>query len=84
MARRGIPGYHHPMQPFAILLSLKTDRLLLRAPNPADAVRLFESYTGDMEVTRYLPWVIHRNLAEVETMIEHCEQDHASGWDCNR
>lgn len=49
--------------------SLKTARLLLRKPLADDARRLFASYAGDEEVTRYLTWQPHRSISESETVI---------------
>ena len=48
-----------------------TARLILRKPLPADAPALFASYAQDEQVTRYLRWRPHKELAESETIIEH-------------
>jgi RimJ/RimL family protein N-acetyltransferase len=54
-----------------------TARLRLRVPVLADAPRIFERWTQDPEVTRYLVWTPHRNLQESESHIQRC----LSGWD---
>ncbi len=46
--------------------AFETPRLTLRRPTAADAVRVFERYAGDPEVTRYLAWPRHRSLADTE------------------
>ena len=47
-------------------IRLETARLLLRKPVAADTARIYESYARDAEVTRYLTWRPHRNLADGE------------------
>lgn len=49
---------------------LETERLLLRSPVPADATTIFRSYANDPEVTRYLSWRPHGDLAVTEALIE--------------
>jgi RimJ/RimL family protein N-acetyltransferase len=43
---------------------MRTHRLLLRPPGEADAQRMFERYSADPEVCRYLSWAPHRNVDE--------------------
>jgi ribosomal-protein-alanine N-acetyltransferase len=60
------------MLSFAMPSDLETDRLALRAPDLADADRLFAHYTSDPEIVRYLPWQRHRAVEETRTLIEQC------------
>lgn len=51
---------------------LNTERLLLRSPVPADAAPIFESYARLPEVSRYMMWRPHSQLATVEAFIGEC------------
>jgi [ribosomal protein S5]-alanine N-acetyltransferase len=66
------------MLSFAMPSDLETERLALRAPDPADADRLFAHYTGDPEIVRYLPWQRHRAVEETRTLIEQCGEASAA------
>jgi RimJ/RimL family protein N-acetyltransferase len=55
---------------------LETARLLLRPATEADAAAIFEAYAQDLEVTRYLMWRPHRQLADTENYLERCRV----GW----
>src|SRR3974390_1278438 len=44
--------------------TMETDRLLLRRPRQSDAQAVFHRYASDHEVTRYLSWPTHRNVAD--------------------
>jgi RimJ/RimL family protein N-acetyltransferase len=48
---------------------LSTARLRLRRPTPADAARIYGSLGADPEVTRYLTWRPHRELADAEAAL---------------
>jgi [ribosomal protein S5]-alanine N-acetyltransferase len=58
---------------------IKTQRLTLRAPRQADAALLFDTYTQDPEVARYMVWRPHTLLSETEGFVERCMQGWASG-----
>lgn len=58
---------------------LRTERLTLRAPCRADAAFLFDAYTQDSAVARYMTWRPHVALAETEAFIAYCMQAWASG-----
>ena len=45
------------------ILTLKTDRLLLRKLSIADAADIFE-YASDSEVTKYTSWATHQAIAD--------------------
>jgi [ribosomal protein S5]-alanine N-acetyltransferase len=62
------------MLPFASPADMTTDRLLLRAPVPADADALFTHYTSDIAVARYLPWRLHRSVEETAALIAQCAE----------
>lgn len=49
---------------------IATERLLLRAPVPDDARRIFAGYAQDPEVTRYLTWKPAKALADSEHHIK--------------
>jgi ribosomal-protein-alanine N-acetyltransferase len=66
------------MLPFALPTELRTERLALRAPEPADADSLFAHYTSDPEIVRYLPWHRHRAVEETRTLIEQCAEASAT------
>lgn len=55
---------------------LGTDRLVLRRPVAADASALFEEYTQDHEVTRYLTWRPHSSLDDTRAYLARCQ----AGW----
>jgi RimJ/RimL family protein N-acetyltransferase len=49
---------------------IHTDRLTLRPPTMEDAQTLFEAYTQDPEVTRYLAWKPHESVDETSDWLE--------------
>ena len=57
--------------------SIMTARLHLRRPVHDDARRMFESWSQDPEVTRFLVWRPHREIKESEDHINRCN----AGWD---
>lgn len=58
---------------------LQTTNLTLRAPRHSDAALLFDAYTQDLEVARYMVWRPHRHLSETEGFIASCVEGWASG-----
>ncbi len=56
---------------------IKTDRLVLRAPNVDDASTVFTGWAQDKEVTRYLTWHPHQQIDETKEFIQNC----LSAWD---
>jgi len=54
---------------------LRTPRLVLREPRECEAPRLFDAYTHDPEVTRFLIWRPHATVADTETFIAGCIRD---------
>jgi [ribosomal protein S5]-alanine N-acetyltransferase len=52
--------------------SLETARLLLRMPTLEDAETIFQKYTRDPEVTRYLTWKPHTNVHMTEDFLRRC------------
>jgi RimJ/RimL family protein N-acetyltransferase len=57
---------------------LTTQRLVARAPVPADARLLFE-HTRDPEVSRYMTWRPHAALEETEAFIAACLEEWHAG-----
>ncbi len=58
---------------------IHTKRLTLRKPREADAQFIFDAYTQDDEVARYLVWRPHRSLSETDAFISYCISEWASG-----
>lgn len=56
---------------------LQTSRLLLRKPVAADAQVLYDSYTHDADVARFMVWRPHAHAADTEAFIERCME----AWD---
>ena len=52
--------------------SLHTPRLLLRAPRAADGLALFEAYTQDAQVARYMTWRPQWELQQTEAFVAAC------------
>ncbi|MFO7692903.1 MAG: GNAT family protein [Vicinamibacterales bacterium] len=48
---------------------VETERLVLAPPAPDDAAAIFERYASDADVTRYVGWPRHRNLADTESFL---------------
>jgi len=48
----------------------RTERLLLRRPRLADAEAIFANYAQDGEVTRYLTWPPHTEIAQTRKFME--------------
>jgi len=49
-----------------------TSRLYLRMPEAADAAALFEEYTQDPEVVRFLVWAPHSSVADTRAFLVEC------------
>jgi len=59
--------------------SISTQRLTLRPPRQADAAPIFDAYTQDADVARFMVWRPHTVLKETEGFIEYCMQGWESG-----
>jgi ribosomal-protein-alanine N-acetyltransferase len=59
--------------------TLQTERLVLRKPRESDARALFDAYTQDAEVTRYMIWRPHTSLVQTKEFIAGCLLDWDSG-----
>jgi [ribosomal protein S5]-alanine N-acetyltransferase len=51
---------------------LETERLVLRKPRLDDARAMFEGWTQDQEVTRYLTWRPHAQIEQTEQFVQGC------------
>jgi len=51
---------------------LETKRLRLRKPVLEDADKMFRQYAQDAEVTKYVSWRAHRNVAETSKYLRMC------------
>ncbi|MEW6762446.1 MAG: GNAT family N-acetyltransferase [Pseudomonadota bacterium] len=65
--------------PISLPERLQTRRLTLREPREADASLIFEAYTQDHEVARYLVWRPHQTIHETENFISYCMEAWRSG-----
>lgn len=65
--------------PIALPDEIVTKRLILRQPKPSDAAALFNAYTQDIEVARYMVWVPHQSVTETESFITYCCEAWSSG-----
>jgi RimJ/RimL family protein N-acetyltransferase len=52
---------------------MATPRLLLRRPVPDDAQPMFDTYTSDPEVTRFLTWTTHETVERAHTFLRRCD-----------
>jgi RimJ/RimL family protein N-acetyltransferase len=52
-----------------------TARLRFRRPLAADAPKIFERYSSDPEVTRYLGWPRHRSVADAEMFVKFSDHE---------
>ena len=63
---------------------MNLDRLVLRKPQPRDAVDIFERYARDAEVTRFLVWQPHESVSVTERFVAGCialwENGNAFPW----
>lgn len=58
---------------------LETSRLVLREPCAADATGMFDAYTQDMDVARFMVWRPHGELSQTQAFVAGCIQGWASG-----
>jgi ribosomal-protein-alanine N-acetyltransferase len=54
--------------------TLETPRLHLRLPVQDDSYAVFQKYTQDQEVTKYLTWKPHKNVDITREFIQRCIQ----------
>ena len=52
--------------------SFETPRLVVRLPVLSDSVHLFDSYTSKPEVSRYMMWRPHLEIATTEAFVADC------------
>lgn len=55
--------------------TIETERLLLRKPTINDAEAIFERYSSDPIVTRYMSWPTHRTVADTCAFLAWSEAD---------
>ena len=60
---------------------LETKRLVLRRPRPDDAAGIFERYSSDPDVTRYLSWPRHTALDETRVFLLFSDAEWRQ-WGC--
>ncbi len=64
--------------------TLETDRLILRRPMPDDAESMYRNWASDPEVTKYLTWQPHENVALTRALLtqwnEECAQENVYSW----
>ena len=59
---------------------LNTARLRLRKAKLADADAIFRQYAQDPQVTKFVSWRTHRNIAETRDYMQMCQQ----AWDIGK
>ena len=59
--------------------SVSTQRLTLRQPRQSDAAPIFDAYTRDADVARFMVWRPHQVIGETEAFIAYCMQGWESG-----
>ena len=59
---------------------IETERLMLRVPALTDAVILFNTYTHDPEVTRYVMWRPHTSVKQTSEFLKGC----VAAWEGER
>ncbi len=64
---------------FAVPREFATDRLRLRKPSPDDAQALFEAYTQDEDVVRFLTWKPHASIDDTRAFLQWCDARWAQG-----
>jgi ribosomal-protein-alanine N-acetyltransferase len=57
-----------------------TERLRLRRPRLDDADALFDAYTHDPEITRYMIWEPHPDVGRTKAFLERCERCWEGGF----
>lgn len=58
---------------------IATPRLSLRRPEPADAAVIFQAYTQDPEVCRFMVWKPHASESATREFIESCMKEWTTG-----
>lgn len=58
-------------------MQLETDRLILRRFTIDDAESVFNNWTSDDEVTKYLTWPTHKNVDVSREYMEYCVKGYA-------
>ncbi|MEG0090266.1 MAG: GNAT family N-acetyltransferase, partial [Oscillospiraceae bacterium] len=48
---------------------IETDRLILRQFTAADSTAMFENWTSDDEVTKFLRWPTHKSIAVTQSLV---------------
>ena len=51
---------------------IETQRLILRKPEPDDAVAIFQGWAQDHEVTLYLTWRPHEKIEQTQDFVRSC------------
>ena len=55
---------------------METERLILRKLTADDAEKMFENWTNDEEVTKYLTWLPHRSIEVTREILEDWLDDY--------
>ena len=56
---------------------IETSRLRLRKPHASDARAIFDRYSSDPRVTRYLGWPTHRTIDDTDAFLAFCNAEWA-------
>ena len=67
-----------------MIKTLETERLILRKINEDDAKTIFENWTSDDEVSKYVRWNTHKNIEEtmeyIKSIKAKCEEEDYYEW----
>ncbi len=59
---------------------MATRRLTLKRPSTEDAYRIFDTYSQDKDVTKFLTWKSHTSVRETTDYLDRCLRD----WESNK
>ncbi len=59
--------------------NISTKRLNLRRARPQDAQAIFDAYSQDEEITKYLVWKAHQSISETRSYLDVCQNNWQAG-----
>lgn len=76
-------GYMYEL-PNMELVTLESERLKLRKIELEEAANVYQTWTNDKEVAKYVRWNVHKNVEETKEWImmeqENCKKDNYYDW----
>src|SRR5574344_394455 len=58
---------------------LNTERLILREPKVEDAIAIFNGWTNDKNVNKYVSWKTHESIVDTKDYIDYAIKDNENG-----